>query len=552
MEAVCAASGVVFRVSPAEKALLDGFEVPIPRLCPAERQRRRTAFRNFRTLCRRACSATGAQVISMYGDAVPFPVYASKYWWSDEWDAKSFGAEAEPDRPFFEQLAALSARVPRFSLMQFGCENSDFCNMAISSLNCYLVFGCVRNRDCLYGHIVWDCESCVDCLYAYRSQWCSNSIDIVDCYDVHYSSECMGCAESYFLYNCSSCRHCFGCFGLNRAEYCFMNEQCTKAEYERRVSEVFPLTRESVADYRGALLQAKSGACLHPPMFGMKNEDVCGNHIYESKAIENGFDVKRCEDSAHLWTAHQVERSCDISFTGARSESSYNCLTLQNVQDVICSHIIADSAHVAYSEFCYGSRDLFGCIGLRKSEYCILNRQYSRDDYFALRAKLVDGLKARGEWGEFFPASATPFAYDESIAQEYMPLSKEEAVRLGYRWSGALSSSKAQLSVGVLPPRTIAECGDDVLDVVFTCEASGKPFKVVRAELDFHRRVGIPLPSRCSDARHLERMKERGPRELFPRECSRCGAETVAAYSPFYAANVYCHLCYEKELQGSN
>ena len=66
-----------------------------------------------------------------------------------------------------------------------------------------------------------------------------------------------------------------------------MNEQCTKAEYERRLAEVFPLTRASVADFRGALLQARREVCVHPPMFGMKNEDVSGNHIYESKGIVN-------------------------------------------------------------------------------------------------------------------------------------------------------------------------------------------------------------------------------------------------------------------------
>ena len=33
-----------------------------------------------------------------------------------------------------------------------------------------------------------------------------------------------------------------------------------------------------------------------------------------------------------------------------------------------------------------------------------------------------------GEWGEFFPSTLSPFGYNETVAQEYFPLTREEVL----------------------------------------------------------------------------------------------------------------------------
>ncbi|KKU05303.1 MAG: hypothetical protein UX07_C0018G0013, partial [Parcubacteria group bacterium GW2011_GWA2_45_30] len=38
------------------------------------------------------------------------------------------------------------------------------------------------------------------------------------------------------------------------------------------------------------------------------------------------------------------------------------------------------------------------------------------------------------KYGEFFPPELSPFAYNETIAQEYFPLTKEQAQEQGYSW----------------------------------------------------------------------------------------------------------------------
>ncbi|MDR2189932.1 MAG: hypothetical protein LBP53_01790 [Candidatus Peribacteria bacterium] len=71
------------------------------------------------------------------------------------------------------------------------------------------------------------------------------------------------------------------------------------------------------------------------------------------------------------------------------------------------------------------SSNLFGCIGLRGKEYYILNKQYTKEKYEELVPKIIEKMKADEEWGEYFPASISPFGYNETLANEYFPLTEE-------------------------------------------------------------------------------------------------------------------------------
>ena len=37
-------------------------------------------------------------------------------------------------------------------------------------------------------------------------------------------------------------------------------------------------------------------------------------------------------------------------------------------------------------------------------------------------------MQKTGEWGEFFPASFSPFGYNETVAQEYFPLNRSVVI----------------------------------------------------------------------------------------------------------------------------
>lgn len=538
----CEISGEKFEVNELEVGHLGAFDAPLPDICPAERQRQRTCYRNFRHLYRRPCSATGKMIVSMYAPEQPFPVLESGAWWADDWDPLSFGREYDPSRSFFEQYRELTALVPRFALAAVNSENCDYANLVTESKNCYLVFGCVRNEDCIYGHIVWDCVGCLDTLYAYRSQWCSHSVDIVDCYEVHFSAEATNCRESYFLYDCQNCQHCFGCFGLRNERHCFFNEQCSEAEYFKRLAQILPLDHERVDYCTGWLAQAARNEACHPVMQGMRNENVTGNHIYECRDLVDCFDMKRSESCAHCYTGWSIENSSDISFTGGGGARwSYNSLTMFNSERAFCSHFDQNCYDISYSEFCFGSHDLLGCNGLRQRAYCILNRQYSRSDYETLHARIVSDMKLRGDWGRFFPAEHSPFAYNESIAAEYQPLTKSEVTERGMRWRELPEVPEAAVAAGTHDAAALDD--ESVLKTVFRCAVSGRSFRIQRRELLFYRERNLPLPMLCPDERLSARMRQRAPREFFERICSGCGQPIRTAFPEAQFGNVRCDSC---------
>ncbi|MEI6775098.1 MAG: hypothetical protein WCL18_10435 [bacterium] len=83
-------------------------------------------------------------------------------------------------------------------------------------------------------------------------------------------------------------------------------------------------------------------------------------------------------------------------------------------------------------------------------------------------------------------------------------------------------------------PANIQDITDDILNKVIICEVSGRPFRIIKPELDFYRKHDIALPRKHPDIRHQERQGERSPRELHLRTCDHCGSAMVSIYSSEY------------------
>jgi hypothetical protein len=186
-------------------------------------------------------------------------------------------------------------------------------------------------------------------------------------------------------------------------------------------------------------------------------------------------------------------------------------------------------------------------VGLRSKEYCILNRRYSKEDYQALLLRIVAHMRRTGEWGEFFPMRISPHAYNTSVCDDYFPVSREEAGRLGAKWYEPAAAEGGPPECVV--PDSAAEIDDAMTGQTFLCAQSGKPFKFIAAELGFYRAQGLPLPNLCFRERHRQRLDRRAPRRVWQRECACCGARTHAVFAPERPEIVYCVECFIRELR---
>lgn len=517
------------------------FPIPLPIQCPDCRMQNRLQFRNFFYYYHRTCDLSGKQIISMYKDDSAFPVYDLHEWWSDKWDGLEYGIDPSTEKPVFEQLAILHSTVPRMNIFNTQCENTDYSNVSLKSRNCYLVGGCVHNEDCSYGHIVWHSKDCFDNLYIYKCERCYECIDCFECYNLAYSRACENCSDSRFLVHCTGCKDCFGCVGLKRQQYVLFNEQLTEQEYKKRMEE-FQSGSHHMVEVALQKLATLIGKETVKYIHGVANEEVSGDYLYNCKGVQESYDVKNGEDCRYIATAETPLHTYDGNYLGASTEWSYNILTSYNHGILMC-HCTMNCSDMIYCDSCYNSKNCFGCFGLKGKQYCIFNKQYTKEEYESIVSSLIERMQSTGEWGLFFPVQLSSFAYNETMAYEYFPLTKEEVVAKGWTWYDD-EQQENYMGPDSTVPDDIADVDDSICEKILRCRASEKPYKIIPQELSFLQEMQLPLPRKHFLERHKLRMSQRNPRKLWSRTCQKCDKEIQTSYSPERPETVYCEECF--------
>lgn len=153
------------------------------------------------------------------------------------------------------------------------------------------------------------------------------------------------------------------------------------------------------------------------------------------------------------------------------------------------------------------------------------------------------------EWGTFFPPTLSPFGYNESMAQDWVPLQKEEALKRGHRWKDDEEIPNVSKVIDAKRlPDAIDDIPDDVLNWALRCSQTSRPFRIVKKELDFYRRMRLPVPHIHPDERHRQRKTLRNPRKLWVRSCAICSKTIQTTFAPDRPEKIYCEACYLKEV----
>ncbi|MFA6586215.1 MAG: hypothetical protein WCS86_03600 [Candidatus Paceibacterota bacterium] len=537
-----------FTIEPEDFVFYEKMKVPLPEKCPQCRLQLRMLYRNFKTLYKRTSSMSGKSIVSMYNQEVPFPVYDISEWWGDDWDPMVYGINIDWGQSFFEQFHSLFNKVPQISILNIQSENCEYSNMVTKSKNCYLVFGCVNNENCDYGHIVWHSKDSIDNLYIFKSESCYECIDCLNCNKLLYSQECEGCVESIGLFDCRGCLNCIGSVGLVNKSYYIFNKQVTKEEYQNFLKEN-QLYKESII--KKIFLEREKLRKILPQraFFGSRNNNVSGNHIYNAHNVYYSFDVKGGEKSKFCFTVRSAIDTHDANFS-TDLEECYQVLTCHGNKIMSCRNV-HDSHDVYYSDNCHNCDNIFGCIGLRKKSYCIFNKQYSKEKYQELLPQLIQNMKKNNEWGAFFPKEISPFGYNESIVNEYIPLNREKAITQGFKWQDNIPSTSGQETIKLEDLlKNPLEYSNELIKEILACKNCHRNFKLISREIAFYKRLNLSLPHECFNCRHKNRMELRNPRVLFDAMCAKCNLNIKTSYKTedqkIY--KIYCEKCYQQEV----
>ncbi|MBI5411719.1 hypothetical protein HZA43_00920 [Candidatus Peregrinibacteria bacterium] len=530
-----------FEITSADWAFYQKMSVPDPKLCPDCRQQRRLSFRNERSLYHLKSHLSGKQMISMYSPDKPYKVYDQSEWWGDQWDGLTYGRDFDFNRPFFEQFHELMLEVPRINLINREHENSEYCNFAIKNKNSYLLFTSAECEDSYYCNRSWKLKDVCD---ASNANECELSYEIIDsdhCYHCAWLQNASNCSDCFLGYNLKGCHHCFGCYGLTNASYRVGNKQLTKQAYEELLPSLWKDFKKVQKNYQQHLQKLP-----RKYIDGINVEDCTGNALFHSKNCKNCFELMNGQDCRYVANVTYMKDSYDIN-NDDNSELVYEAVGSESNYFHRFNDICWFNTNITYCSLCFSSHDLFGCVGLRHKEYCILNKQYSKEEYEQIVGQIVGHMVATKEWGEFFPSTISPFAYNETMAVEHFPLKKEEVLRRGLAWKdddGKKSYKGPQVDV----PRKIEDVTDDIVNQILLCEVTGKPYKITPQELRLYRKLDIPVPRRCPDQRHQDRLALRNPRKLYARTCVKCSAPIQTTYALNRPEIVYCETCYLKEI----
>jgi hypothetical protein len=585
---ICQSCRDAFVIDSADFDFYQKMQVPPPTFCPECRMIRRFMWRNERSLYKRACDLCGEEKIMMYPADAPFPVYCKPCWWSDQWDASSYARGFDPASPFFEQFKALFNAVPRPGIIHQGnIVDSDYTNRVTDQRSCYLLFGSIDDEYCRYGVWMNSCKDCTDCYNIQKCEQCYDCLDCFQCYRLRYSQECNDCSDSYFLYNCRNCQDCFGCVNLRNKRYCIFNEQYTKEEYQAKIAS-FQLGNALVLDGLRNRFEALKRQHIVPALVGYHNTMVSGSWIENCKNTFRSFNMTNIEDGKYCFSVVNAKDVMDYCQWGANSEKVYEtinagrqCANLRFANE--CWDQVINAEYVMN---CHSSKDIFGSIGLRKKQYCILNKEYAKEEFEALAATIRAQMSAmpyedaKGRtyaYGEYFPAELSPFAYNETIAQEFVLLSRDAALASGFAWREEPARNYSVTLPAAKVPATIQEANSELAKEIIGCAHAGScvhrcttAFRIIPEELAFYQNLSIPLPKLCPNCRHFERVAKRNPLRLWPRACqcagaaaennmfkntaahfhdaSHCPNEFETSYAPDRSEIVYCEQCYQGEV----
>ena len=549
------------------------YSFPQEALCPTCRLQNRTCHRNERFLYKNISAYSDREIIALYEKTPlwgkPYAIYTPEEWYGDHWDPMDYGSPFDFSRTFFEQWAELHKKVPRMGLIQISNENCEYTTGTAYCKNCYLINSSEYCEECFYGKLLQSCKDSADCSYLYDSELCYDCFSVYksySCTTLSFSKNCTDCHFSSFLVGC---RNCILCTNLTQKEYHVENRPVSKEEYAKLLAS-FQSSSQAREDMKKKLraLERKS-----PRKYAniLNAENCTGDYIENSQNCIDCYDVTESQDCHYVHTGVKVKDNLDCSNMYLKVELCYQVLGA--IEAYACAYclFIFYSQRLLYSEYCLHCSDCFGCNGLQHKQYCILNKQYTKEEYEKLVPRIIEHMKndgggamnrtsastelstdseSSGSWGRFFPSKYSPFGYNESLANEYLPLTKKEALERGFLWRDVVDEPpKVQkvIPAGRLPDQ-LSEIPDDVLEWGITCSKTERPYRIQRPELSLYRKIHIPIPREHPDVRYDERLSLRNPRKLWKRACGKCGEEMQTTYSPERPEKVYCEECYLKEV----
>lgn len=239
----------------------------------------------------------------------------------------------------------------------------------------------------------------------------------------------------------------------------------------------------------------------------------------------------------------------DVIGYGTNCERLLECVATGFSSNTIGTYGAENSQDILHGFYIKNCHDCVACDALQNGKYSVFNKEYSKEEYLKIKEFIVKELKEKDLYGGMIPQELSLFSYNETIAQDNMPLSREEALAQGFRWEDDIQKTEGKETMKPEEiPDHIKDVKDSITKEVLCCVDCNRNYKITEQELLFYKKVILPIPRKCFYCRHKDRIERRGSYKFWKRNCDKCKKEIITNYAPNQPEIVYCEKCYQQEV----
>ncbi len=549
-ERTCALTGEAWTMDQTEIDWYKKFNVPPSHMSPLSRLKLVDGYFVVFDMWYNKHAESGKPVVSIVHPATGIRVLPDTEWFSKDFIDR--GQSLDLLKPFFDQLHQLVISVPVAATYNYQVPENSIAFISLGDQDSYFVLAC-RSKRTLYAMNGYDVEDSAELTLVNNVRESYNVCHSDRVYKCRFVREAYDCIEGTFLFDCRNCEFCFGATNQRNKKYLFFNEQLTREDWEHRVAAI-DLTSFAVREEYEKRFRDLVSNAVWPENFNIGDENSTGDYIYESTNCKDGYFITRgCKDlDACSYAFNSPSNNCYLSTAIFGSSDCYYGIGAGNSSQCrFALSILNQCFDTEYCNSCYNCEHCFGCVGLRHKKFCILNKQYTEEEYWKVLDELKRTMLDRGEYGEMPPLKLSTQHWKGSGAALVYGATKDECAKLGaLDFEAAADGAEGPeidpallRSLDTLPDRV--EAAEDLVGKPYWDAAFGRRFTYLKPELDLYQKLGV-APSRKHPTRRIRELYAEMNIAVFENaHCEKCHQVIRVAKNMTYPnRRLYCRSCY--------
>ena len=292
-------------------------------------------------------------------------------------------------------------------------ENSEYADSAHTSKNAYLTFlTTFSSENILYSFSVkMNCRNVINSVMIVESsENIYTSFCCINSYNIFFSRYIEKSSNIRFSTNLLGCNECLFCNNLQNQTYCIYNKQYNKEEYFKKKREILIDKKSFLSHYMDI---------LETQWFQINTSNSTWSWLSNCVDLDSWyicFNLNKWKNTIWVQSDEQNENMYN-SFLCWRSHDFFWVTSSWWFSDNIYIGVWNNNtSHAYYSIFLDSCSYCLGCIWLKNKSFCILNKQYTKEERFEKANEIFAQMDKEWTLWQFFPWSMNPFYFNDTAA----------------------------------------------------------------------------------------------------------------------------------------